>query len=131
MSRILVFDGDCGFCTSAARWIAARSDVVTEPWQRADLDARGLRLEQVQAAVWFVDGHARLGGADAIAAALRRARRRGWRMLGFALAWPFVRPLAALGYRLVARYRHLLPGGTPECAMPPAVNPSVARSAPN
>jgi predicted DCC family thiol-disulfide oxidoreductase YuxK len=29
-----------------------------------------------------------------------------------------VRPLADAVYRVVARYRHRLPGGTPACRMP-------------
>ena len=32
---MLVFDGDCGFCTSSARWIEARlpDDVAVVAWQ--------------------------------------------------------------------------------------------------
>ena len=36
-------------------------------------------------------------------------------MLGRALSWRVVRPFAAVGYRLVARYRYKLPGATDAC----------------
>jgi hypothetical protein len=36
------------------------------------------------------------------------------------LATPPFSIAAAIGYRLVARYRYLLPGGTPACAVRPA-----------
>ena len=44
---VLVFDGDCGFCTTSARvgqrWLGL-ADV--EPWQMIDLDELGLTDEQ-------------------------------------------------------------------------------------
>ena len=38
--------------------------------------------------------------------------------LGRLIDLPPVRPLAAVGYGLVARYRYKLPGGTDACRMP-------------
>ncbi|MFT3797276.1 thiol-disulfide oxidoreductase DCC family protein [Microbacterium sp.] len=148
MTALLVFDGDCGFCTSAAAWITRHADVETVPWQFAELDALGLSLEQVQTAVWLVDDAAPAGsappsaappsaappsaappsaappsaaprgGAAAIAAALRRAHLRRWRAVGAVLQWPGVRLLARVGYRVIARNRRLLPGATAACALP-------------
>ena len=40
---MLVFDGDCGFCTASARWATAgASGVLTRPWQTLDLTTIGL-----------------------------------------------------------------------------------------
>ncbi len=38
-----------------------------------------------------------------------------WAVAGRILLAPPVSWVAPLGYRLVARYRHRLPGGTPAC----------------
>ncbi len=114
---MLVFDGDCAFCTSCARLlerIGPQADVVA--WQAADLDELGLTAAQAAEAVRWVeaDGTIRTGH-EALAAALGSATGPAWRVFGRALVLPGVSPLAAAGYRLVARNRHRLPGGTPAC----------------
>jgi predicted DCC family thiol-disulfide oxidoreductase YuxK len=113
----LVFDGDCAFCTSCARLlerIGPEAEIVA--WQVADLDQLGITAAQAAEAVrWIeVDGTVR-SGHEAIAAALRTAGGP-WRVAGRAILLPGISPLAAIGYRLVARNRHRLPGGTPACA---------------
>lgn len=55
-------------------------------------------------------------GADEAIAAMLGAVGPPWRIAGRALLLPGVSRLAAAGYRLVARNRHRLPGGTPACA---------------
>ena len=50
----LVFDGDCGFCTTSARWLSRGGRVETVPWQFLDLDAVGLSTEQVSTSVWWL-----------------------------------------------------------------------------
>ncbi len=120
---VFLYDGDCGFCSSCARfllrYVATPAAIVA--WQRADLSALGVTREQCMAAVqWIDDGRIEAGPA-AIAALLRTATgrlgplwRAAGRILGVRLAvvaaWPV--------YRLVARYRHRLPGGTAACAIP-------------
>jgi predicted DCC family thiol-disulfide oxidoreductase YuxK len=42
----------------------------------------------------------------------------GWRFAGWLGTAPPWSWLSELGYALVARYRHRLPGGTPPCTMP-------------
>jgi predicted DCC family thiol-disulfide oxidoreductase YuxK len=116
-----VFDGDCAFCSSCARFVENRikpaADVLA--WQFADLDALGLTEEQVSAAVYFVaDGRDPSAGPAAIADLLRRAGLL-WRAAGAGLG---LRPVTALAwpvYRWVARNRHRMPGGTAACALPP------------
>ena len=52
---LLVFDGDCGFCTTAARFGQRRLRLEhVEPWQFIDLDALGLTEAQCLQAVQWV-----------------------------------------------------------------------------
>lgn len=117
---VLVFDGDCGLCTSAARWAERgfRHDERAEPWQLLGDEALasfGLSVDDVKQAAWWVDGAGtREGGHRAIGRALQAAQ--GWRRLS---SWFVLTPptswLAAAVYRGVARWRYRLPGGTPAC----------------
>jgi predicted DCC family thiol-disulfide oxidoreductase YuxK len=121
----LIFDGDCGFCTTTATWLAARlhrpqgPDAEVRPWQFTDLAALGTSAERAQQEVLWVepDGTV-LGGAAAFAGWLR-FRGGPYAVVGHALGLPGVRSVAAAGYRVIARNRHRLPGGTPACALPP------------
>lgn len=124
MAARLIYDGDCAFCTRSARGIAARwvpGTAVAVPSSALadeDLEALGLTRADVDAAAWWVDEAGRRASGDrAVAAALRIAP--GWPgLLGRAIAAPPLRWLAPTGYRIVARNRHRLPGGTPACAAP-------------
>jgi predicted DCC family thiol-disulfide oxidoreductase YuxK len=114
---VLVFDGDCAFCTSCARLlerIGPEADIVA--WQLSDLQELGISADQAAEAVRWIgaDGSVR-SGHEAIAAALGTAGR-GWRIAGRAIVLPGVSRLAAAVYRAIARNRHRLPGGTPACA---------------
>jgi predicted DCC family thiol-disulfide oxidoreductase YuxK len=113
----LVFDGDCSFCSTSARLVRSMvgPSVRVIPFQRADLASLGLTLEQVEEAVWWVgaDGR-RARGHWAVAAALQ-ASRGLWRSLGTVLNARAVAPAASRAYAWVARNRHRLPGGAPEC----------------
>ena len=116
---LLVFDGDCGFCTSSARagqrWLQLEH---VEPWQFLDLDAVGLTPAQCEEAVQWVAVDGSVHPAErAVIAALRHAGGV-WRVLGTVMNLPGIRQLAALTYRVVAKYRHSMPGGTPACRLP-------------
>lgn len=116
----LVFDGDCGFCTTcvgAMRRLRIRADVVI-PWQQADLDALGLTAEQCQEAVQHVasDGTVRSGHV-AIAQLLKESGP--WRPIGHLLVAPGVSWVAGRFYAWVSAHRQSLPGGTPACQTPP------------
>ncbi len=115
-----VYDGDCAFCTSCARFIERRipSRATVVPWQFADLGALGLTVEQCETAVQWVgvDSHV-ASGPDAIALLLRDAGRM-WLPAGWLLQLPPARAVAWPAYRWVARHRHLMPGGTAACALP-------------
>jgi predicted DCC family thiol-disulfide oxidoreductase YuxK len=119
---LLVYDGDCSFCSSSAHWIAARWQGPEQAvaWQQlgaVQLESLGLSLDDVRCAAWWVDRGGRAWrGHVAIALALRAAR--GWpSVVGRVLLVPPFRWLAAGAYPLIARWRHRLPGGTPACRM--------------
>jgi predicted DCC family thiol-disulfide oxidoreductase YuxK len=119
---LLIYDGDCSFCSSSARWITARWHGPQQAiaWQHVSterLEYLGLTTEDVQRAVWWIDsGRGASRGAPAIARALRDAH--GWpSLVGRILLVPPFRWLAAGAYPLIARWRHRLPGGTPACRM--------------
>ncbi|GAA2376136.1 DUF393 domain-containing protein [Dactylosporangium salmoneum] len=115
-----VFDGDCAFCSSCARFIERRIRPAAEvvAWQFTDLDELGLTEEQVSSAVYYVAPGRSTGGPVAIADMLRTAGWP-WRAAGSFLG---LRPITAMAwpvYRWVAKNRHRMPGGTAACALPP------------
>ncbi|HYI34851.1 MAG TPA: DUF393 domain-containing protein [Glaciibacter sp.] len=117
---VLIFDGDCGFCTTAVTWLERILPAMPEtaPYQWADLSLYGLSIDDAQAMVWLVDRGRRYGGAAAVTALLRHQPSPGLRLLGWlGAAWPWS-VFADAAYRVVARYRYRLPGGTPACRLP-------------
>ena len=106
---IMVFDGDCGFCTRAARAAERRLRLGNvEPWQSADLESLGLTEQACSSAVQWVDvDGSTASGEHAVIAALRSAGG-GWEVAGRAMNLPGVRHLAGAVYRLVAKNRHRL-----------------------
>jgi predicted DCC family thiol-disulfide oxidoreductase YuxK len=122
----LLYDGDCGFCTSSVGFIRRHivSGVEITAFQFADLDALGTTLDRARHEVlWVEDGRVH-GGARAIARLLAGAAWP-WRPLGLLMAVPPVCWLAEGVYRLVAANRMRLPGGTPACALPPRDRPGA------
>ncbi len=121
---VLIFDGDCGFCTSTARWAERgfHRGERAEPWQRIGpetLAGCGLGLDDVVHAAWWVE-------PDRVAERGHRAAGKalqaggGWRYLvGTFVLTPPTSWLAAAVYRLAVRWRYRLPGGTPACRLEP------------
>jgi predicted DCC family thiol-disulfide oxidoreductase YuxK len=119
---LLIFDGDCGFCTSCAEWarrrLRDRADI--DPWQRLDLAAHGLTESDVLATAWWIDDRDRARrGHRAVGWALKEIGGV-WTAPGLLCLLPPFSWIATVGYRLVARYRHRMPGGTPACRAGPA-----------
>jgi predicted DCC family thiol-disulfide oxidoreductase YuxK len=115
---VLVYDGDCGFCTTSAHLLERIGpDAEIVAWQLTDLAALGITEEQAADAVQLVqvDGSVR-SGHEAVAAVLGTAGRI-WRIAGRALLLPGISWIAARAYRLIADNRYRLPGGTPACAV--------------
>lgn len=128
MRATFVYDGDCAFCSSCARFIERRvpTAAAVVPWQFADLAALGLTQEQCEQAVqWVAPGRPSLAGPEAIAALLGSSNLP-WRLVGRLLRVAPVRALAWPAYRWVARNRHRMPGGTAACALPQAVRDRLA-----
>ncbi|MDI2132698.1 thiol-disulfide oxidoreductase DCC family protein [Yinghuangia seranimata] len=128
---VLVFDGDCGFCTKSVevmeRYIAP--DIEVTAWQFADLEELGITAERAMHEVlWVTSTGDVYGGAEAVAKML--AYKRGaWSVPGAVLQLPPVNLVAAKAYRLIADNRYKLPGGTPACAMPAHQRPGAASAA--
>jgi predicted DCC family thiol-disulfide oxidoreductase YuxK len=122
---ILIFDGDCAFCTTSARWLERKlgSRAPVEPWQFTDLTAYGTSAERAQYEVLWVAADGRIhGGAQAFARWLIDSGGV-FKTLGTLITLPPVRLVAAGVYRLIANNRNRMPGGTPACALPQAQRP--------
>ena len=119
---LLVFDGDCAFCTTWVNRLEALLPLfpTATPWQWLDLDELGLTHDDVTHYAWYLTPTHQYAGHLAGSALLRAQRGFGWRFIGNLIATPPVSWVAALVYHFVAKNRHRLPGGTPACAMPPA-----------
>jgi predicted DCC family thiol-disulfide oxidoreductase YuxK len=118
---LLVFDGDCAFCSSAVEVLRdrVRSDIDYLPWQHLDLAELGLTEDACRHAVqWLPADGAPTSGGRAVSDLLRGAGQP-WSTLGRVGGLPGVRAVVELAYRAVAANRHRLPGGTPACQLPP------------
>ncbi|MFF7731403.1 DCC1-like thiol-disulfide oxidoreductase family protein [Streptomyces sp. NPDC007984] len=124
MRPVLIFDGDCGFCTTSVdlvqRLVRPRCEAVA--WQHADLGSLGVAEERARhEALWVTPTGRVYGGAQAVAKVLLSAGGV-WSVVGAVLTLPPVRWVAHGAYRLVADNRGRLPGGTPACAVPDATS---------
>src|SRR5436190_21440444 len=92
MTGTVLYDADCGFCTSCAHWLERHGSCQVKPWQSVDLDALHLTIEDVTTAAWWLDssGRATASGAQAIAAALCTCGP-AYRLLGFLMTLPVIR----------------------------------------
>lgn len=127
---MLVYDGDCRFCVSRARWFQRRagkssrldktsgtaaSQVSTEnstavAWQDLDLAEVGLTEDVVtREAVWIDTEGRKFTGHAAIAKSLIHIGGL-WGTAGRLLRVPPISWLARLVYRLVAANRHRISG---------------------
>ncbi|MEU7897779.1 DUF393 domain-containing protein [Nonomuraea sp. NPDC049152] len=119
MRPVLVFDGDCGFCTTCVRFVERRLRTKAKiiAWQFADLDELGVTQARAEYELLWVEERGVFGGAQAVARLLIDAGLP-WSALGLLLRVPPVRWLVHGFYRVVADNRGRLPGGTPACALP-------------
>ncbi|MDF6017080.1 DUF393 domain-containing protein [Streptomyces sp. JH34] len=127
---VLIYDGDCAFCTSSVRFAEQHLRLRCEvsPWQFTDLDVHGVTQERAEYELLWVtptgDVH---GGVQAVAKLLLNAGR-GWAVPGALLTLPPLRWIAHGVYRLVANNRERMPGGTPACGLPADRRPSARTS---
>ena len=117
---LLVFDGDCAFCTTWVNRLEAALPVFpkTTPWQWIELDRYALSLDDVDRYAWVITPGHQYAGHLALSVLLRMQPVAGLRFLGHLLATPPFSLVASLVYRFIAANRSRLPGGTPACAMP-------------
>ena len=115
----LIFDGDCGFCTRCVVWGTSKLSAFPNPkaFQNIDPASYGLTDKDVREAVWLISGSTILSGARAVAWIIKQQSGIGWRVLGQFIDWCPIRPFAKVGYRLVAKNRHRLPGASTSCKL--------------
>lgn len=106
---IVFFDGACGLCDRAVRWLwnHTDADVRFAPLQGETAKERvpeKFRTPPLSTLVVWEDGRV-LVESDGLAAIAYRVPGLHGRMAR-ALTRPFARPLLNLGYRLIARNRH-------------------------
>ena len=108
----LLYDGNCRFCARSADLIASwdrGGTVEVIPFQRSGVAERfpWISGEAYREAIQLVGpGGETWAGAAAVERLVRLLP--GGRPLGCLFALPFARPLADVGYRLVARNRYRL-----------------------
>jgi len=117
-----IYDGDCAFCSSCARFIERRIPTKARvvPWQRTDLATLGITEEQAEDAVQWIEPVGAVAAGPVAIAALLIDGGSFWRPLGWLLRLPPMLWLAWPVYRWVSRNRHRMPGGTPACSLPQA-----------
>jgi predicted DCC family thiol-disulfide oxidoreductase YuxK len=117
---VLVFDGDCAFCTSCALFAqrVLPGGVRWTPWQFANLDELGLTRQDATESVQWVAVDGSIAAGPVAVARLLRSSGGAWSLMGRVLEFRPVLALAWPIYRWVARNRHRMPGGTPACAAP-------------
>jgi predicted DCC family thiol-disulfide oxidoreductase YuxK len=116
---IFIFDGDCAFCSSSARVLKrmTRGKLAIEPYQYLDLASYSLDSEKTSKSVYYITETESFAAAKAIARSLIDAKTP-WSVAGFLMNIPVIISVAELVYGWVAKNRHRLPGGTPECSLP-------------
>lgn len=114
---VMIFDGDCAFCSSSARVLQklTKSRVAIEPYQFLNLSEYGLTEELTAKAVYFVSTKTYVANR-AIAQCLIDSKT-AWAFAGHLMNLPVVSSIAERVYYWVAKNRHRLPGGTPECSV--------------
>jgi predicted DCC family thiol-disulfide oxidoreductase YuxK len=118
---LLIFDGDCAFCTSSVAIVRRRINPPAEavPWQQSDLATLRLTEAACREAVQYRDSSGRWHSASRAIAAMLRDAQFPWSGFGRLAKVPGVDWLAERCYRWVAANRYRLPGGTPACQVQP------------
>ena len=115
---VLIFDGDCGFCTVSAKRVKSLvSNLSILAWQSVQLADYGLTESQVTERAYLFEPGADTpkGGSDAIFGALAIADNKLIRFLAKLWLYPPLVWVGRLTYPVLARNRHKLPGATDAC----------------
>lgn len=122
-SAILITDGDCGFCQTAAAFLLRNfpGDWVNTPSQTMNFTKFGLGSAEVNSKVWFVlnrNGEVqKWGGAQAVAKLLLHQPKLWIKPLAALAFVPGFKQVANGMYALIARNRGQLPGATDTCKL--------------
>jgi len=116
---VLLFDGDCSFCTSCVEWMRRhiRHLDTTVPYQFADLAELGVTSEQCAEAVQWIGADGTVLSAHLAVAQILIDAGAGWAVIGRGMRLPGFRQLSGMIYRWIARNRSRLPGGSPACSI--------------
>ena len=112
---ILIYDGECGFCTSSAKWARNRLPAThgiapSQDLTDAELAGMGLtRADVDRAAWWYVPGERPAEGAEAISKTLIAIGGRT-ALVGRLMGLPGIRALGGAVYRWIASHRSLVGG---------------------
>lgn len=120
-TSLLIYDGDCGFCTTTANWISARvlrSTSSIQPWQALDLSDYDLSEADVSTASYWVDASGATHRGERGIAAMLAEQRSPWTWVGRFLMLPGIAQLAHVVYGVIAKNRQRLPGATDACRIP-------------
>ena len=119
---VLIFDGDCGFCTTTANWIKKNSRVALEiaPYQWTELGQYGLTTEEAAAKVQVVVGDKVFAGHYCMSKLLLIQPNILLKLVGAVMVLPGLDSISARVYEWIAANRQKLPGGTPACKLPKA-----------
>lgn len=117
---VLIFDGDCGFCTTTANWIKKNSKVALEiaPYQWTELGQYGLTAEEAAAKVQVVVGDKVFAGHYCMSKLLLIQPNILLKLVGALMVLPGLDSISAKVYEWIAANRQKLPGGTPACKLP-------------
>ncbi len=114
---LLIFDGDCAFCTTCANFardrLGDRAGVAA--WQTLDLTSFRLVESDVTSAAYWIDADRRAYRGHRAVAQAATAMGGVYRLLGMLIEFAPLRPIAAGVYRLIANNRHAMPGATDAC----------------
>ena len=118
-SDFLIWDGDCAFCARCVGFIERRvkTEAKIVAHQKADLLQLGLTTEQCNAALQWVFRDSTTRSGSRAVAALLRSSNFGWAILGVTIDLPVVRLISSAIYKVIAKNRQHLPGGTAACAL--------------
>lgn len=118
MTSHLLFDPDCGFCTTMAdRMRGWPLSTTIEPLSPGWLADPRIDPVRAQREIPFIDGDHTSYGAEAFGRALSTGPLP-LRLVGSAISQAPVLWLARPVYRIVASHRHELPGSTDACRLP-------------
>jgi predicted DCC family thiol-disulfide oxidoreductase YuxK len=114
---LMIFDGDCAICSSSARVLRkmTKDRIAIEPYQFLKLSDYGLTESDTSKAVYYISDKTYVANR-AIAQFLIDSKTI-WGLAGRLINLPGMNRIAHRVYYWIARNRHRLPGGTPECSL--------------